>query len=396
MTLNEMLQSVRDDLGESGQQYWKDAELERWAYLVFNRLARQGLCVEAEGKSNSLPGVQEYNLPRDFGELKDVRYVDDIHSQPVPLTLTDKQSIVTTYGTLNTIGTPYLFYVFQDKIGLYPIPHKPPVIEFGFTGACETFSNIYNREDSEPFNSIFETSIEYSDNANMDEALDPCRVQIGYVSVNLRRKGLPYDGALIMRLRPLVDDGYALYSSPKLATSIGVRSQWHHFDFMLNPLELDETDTQWELAILPDEDYLAENPSEHGGGGIEIGVDADNTPYIQMHRHRKDIEIDFYRNACPRVEDKDEELDLPYYPPLRYHDLATDMITERALRKGQYDLPAASDYKRRNDKEIKYARAQAKVKTKGDIVRVPRQVRMRQNVGPYIDVINGRIVGRAW
>lgn len=396
MTLNEMLQSVRDDLGESGQHYWKNAELERYAYLVFNRLARQALCVEAEGKSNSLPGVQEYVMPRDFGELKDARYVDAIHDQPVPLTLTDKQSIVTTFGTLQTIGTPYLFYIHQDKMGLYPIPHKPPIIDFGFTGACETFSHIYDREASEPFTSIFEASVEYTQAANMNDALDPCSVQIGYISVHLRRKGLPYDGVLVMRLRALADDGYTIYSSPKLATSIGVRPEWHHFDFMLNPIELDETATQWELTIFPDEDYLAENPAEHGGSGIEIGVDSEITPYIQMHRHRKDIEIDYYRNACPRVVDKDEELDLPFYPPLRYHDLATDMITERALRKGQYDLPAANDYKQRNDKEIRYARAQAKVKTKGDIIRVPRHVRMRQNVGPYIDVINGRIVGRAW
>ena len=302
MTLNEMLQSVRDDLGETGQQYWKDAELERWAYLVLNRLARQGLCVEAEVKTNSLPGVQEYNMPYDIGELKDVRYVDDRHSQPVPLTLTDKQSIVTTFGTLNTIGTPYLCYKFQDKIGLYPIPHKPPILDCSFEGTCERFAGIYDYEDDEPFDSQFEISIEPREEAQaeMKLELDPCMAEVGHISLHLRRRGLPFDGAIRLAMSPISDSTpYTIYSAWKPARVVQVRPQWHHFDFMLSPLELDETVRHWDLRILADEGYLDESREERTGEGIQVGVNTDNIPYIQFHKASQGYRDRFLSQRMP-------------------------------------------------------------------------------------------------
>ena len=396
MTLNEILESVRDDLGESGQQYWKDPELERWAYLTFNRLARRGLCVPAEVKTNSLPGVQEYQLPPGFGELMNVRYIDEPLYGAVPLVYVDKQSIVTAYGTLYTIGTPYACYTYQDKLGLYPLPHKPPVLDCSFEGKCETFTDIFDREgEGEPYACRFEVSIEHSTGETGE--LDPCRVQVGHISVYLRRKGLPYDGSIRMRMRPVSDDeDYTVYSKWVSARDIDIRPEWLHFDFMLSPVELNETQTLWELTILADSDYHDVTVADQSGPGVQIGVTDENIAYLQMHRHRKDIEIDFYRNACPRITDADEELGLPFFPPLRYHDTAVSMIVEQALRKGQYDLPAAADYRRRNDEDIRYARSQSKIKTKGDIMRVPQDVRLRQNIGPYVDVVNGRFVGRAW
>lgn len=397
MTLNEILLSVRDDLGETGEQMWKNMELVRWAHLAFNRHAREAYSVIAEVKTTSLPGVQEYNLPTDFGVPKDVRYHDDPLLGAVPLIYTDKQSIVTAYGTHQTVGTPYAFYTFQDKIGLYPVPNKPAVLSHKFSESCRTFVNILDADD-EAFQCAFRLSIEPDPtSSSVSDDLDPCRVYVSHVSVYLRRKGLPYDGSITMRMRPMSDaDDYALFSNPYPVHEVGIRPKWHHFDFTLSPIEINETITDWEMTLTADADYIAIDPVDKSGPGVQVGIDAEEIAWFQMHRHRNDIQIDYYRNTVRQITDYDEPLDLPFYPPTRYHDTIVDMTVEKALRKGQFDIPTANDYKRRTDADIKFARSQAKIKTKGDILRVPQHVRMRQNTGPYVDVVNGRFIGRAW
>jgi len=393
MTLNEILQSVRDELGESGEQFWKDAELVRWAHLALNRHAREALSIPTEVVTTTLSGVQEYELPEDFGELLNVRYQDDPLTGHVPLVYVDKQSILTAYGTLHSLGSPYACYIFQDKLGLYPSPRKSPTFEYKFESATTGHTFVDVLSDDTAFSSEIELSLEDSD-ANV-ETVD--RLYISQVGVFLRRVGRPNIAADIwMTLRPVGDNTYTLVSKTIAASDIESVPAWYAFDFTLSPVEILSDAVTWELEIVVDEQYEEADLSEQGGPGVQVSVDDQNTAWFQLHSYRNDLQVDYYRNSVREILDHDEPLDLPFYPPARYHDTLVDMIVEKALRKGQFDLLSANDYRRRSEMDIKYARSQAKLKTQGDIMRVPQDVRLRQNIGPYVDYVSGRFVGRAW
>lgn len=404
MTLNEILQAVDDELGES-TGYWQREEKVRWAQLALTRHAREGLSVPAEVRTSSLPGVQEYHLPDDFGELMNVRYAEDDLFGLQPLTYVDKQSILSAHGTTDTKGTPYACYTYQDKLGLYPVPDKAPVLSCKFEGTiCERFAEL-------PFTCEFEVSVEHAENADPDDVLNPCRVYVSHISLHLRRKGYSYPGDLTLSMTPLAPEGYAQLSHPIPANSVAVRPEWYHFDFSLSPIELTETRRRWRMRLYGDSEYLDADPEVQRGDGVQIGVDAsearhhddsdrvtseDDVAWFEMHRLKNDIQVDYYRNTCPAVTDFDEALNLPLYPPVRYHPTIVTMTVEKALRKGQYNIPVAESYKARADEDIAYARSQAKLKTYGDILRVPRAVRLAQADGPYVNVVGDRFVGRAW
>lgn len=417
MTGNEILQSVRDELGESGNQFWKDEELKRWLYLSLNRHARKALSVEAEVKTTSLPSVQEYDLPKDFGELKNVRYSDGDLFGLVPLVYVDKQSILSAYGILDLIGTPYACYIYQHKLGLYPVPKKKAVLECKFTDTCQTFENVLDADGAYRFE--FELSIEEDssgssssddyipsaptpgdDEADSDDAdddtPDPCRVYVSHVGVYLRRKGLPYPGNVQMIMTPPEDVGYPLYSKLLCAKDVSTRPSWHYFDFTLSPVEINETVTRWTMCITGDSDYTEANAETQGGDGVQVGVDDNSTAYFELIRDRQDIQVDYYRNSVRPITDYDVPLDVPYYPAEKTHDTLVNMVIEYALRKGQYDMRGANDYQSRNMEDMDYTRAQATLKTRGDILRVPREVRLTQSEGPYVRYENGRYLGRAW
>lgn len=389
MTGNEILQSVDDELGESGG-LWNREEKIRWLRLALNRHAREGLSVPAEVKTSSLPGVQEYHVPNDFGELINVRYAEQEVFGLVPLVYVDKQSILSAYGILDLIGTPYACYIFQDRLGLYPVPKKEAVLSCRFEEGtiCETFANV-------PFTADFSMQIEAVDPHTESNPLNPCRVYISHVNLHLRRKGLPYPGDLNLVMTPLDPEGYPHVSEPIPAASIAPRPEWYYFDFSLNPLELNETPTRWRFQLYGDVAYQGADPAQMGGVGVQVGND-EETPWFEMHRLKKDIQIDYYRNTCPPIVNYDEPLELPLYPPERYHPTLVTMVVEKAMRKGQYNLRAAADCKTRADADIAHARSQAHLKTRGDILRVPREVRLQQSEGPYVLYENGRYSGRAW
>lgn len=389
MTLNEILQAVDDELGES-TGFWQREEKVRWAQLALTRHAREGLSVPAEIKTSSLPGVQEYHLKYDFGELMNVRYAEGDLFGLQPLTYVDKQSILSAHGAIDAQGTPYACYIYQDKLGLYPVPNKQAVLSCKFEGPiCETFSEL-------PFTCEMELSVEHGTEANPDDVLNPCRVYVSHISLHLRRKGYPYPGDLTLDMRPLNPEGYTQRSNPMPAAEVGVRPDWYHFDFTLSPIELTETRTRWQLRLYGDSDYLAADPVAQQGGGVQIGVDDNTVAWFEMHRLKNDIQVDYYRNTCPIVTDFDEALGLPLYPPARYHPTIVTMTVEKALRKGQYNIQVAESYKARADEDIRSARSQAKLKTYGDILRVPRSVRLSQGEGPYVTYDDGRYIGRAW
>ena len=290
MTLNEILLSVRDDLGEQGEQLWKTPELVRHAQLAFNRHAREGYSVEAEVRTTSLPSVQEYDLPSDFGEPMAVRYHDEPFIGPVPLVYVDKQSITTAFGSTYSIGAPFAFYIFGQKLGLYPIPNKPPVFKCVYPGTCYTFANVLDGDT--PYSFTFQLEVEpkadagaassgyqsayappgaVSAETDAEPDLNPCRVMVSHIGVYLRRVGLPYAGNLRLQMSPMSEDSdYVIHSNPIPAAKIGVRPQWHNFDFTVSPIEINEVLTSWELTIVPDSDYMEESPKDRSGPGLSL------------------------------------------------------------------------------------------------------------------------------
>ena len=71
MTLGEGKTLVRDLLGDPGPYgFWNDEEIVRAFDQESNRHAQEALSVEATVMSTSIPGVIDYQLPEDFGEIK--------------------------------------------------------------------------------------------------------------------------------------------------------------------------------------------------------------------------------------------------------------------------------------------------------------------------------------
>jgi len=391
-SLNEILQSVYDELGERNG-HWKEDELVRWAEFALTRHAREALSVPAEVKTTTLPGVQEYLLPDDFGELIDVRYQDQYSTKPEPLIYVDKQTLLTAHGSIFYIGEPSEFYIFQDKIGLYPVPDKRAFYERTFSGEGTEFVNIF--EDEAVYESQFSLELE-----NTDEP----RAEISHIGVWLKREGHPYPGDMQMWMTPTAAEGdsvseYTLKSHPIPALTVNVEPEWVLFDFTNAPVTLLDNVVSWRMQLHSDADYRNADRGLYQGPGVQIGVDTTdgaNAAWIQLHCMKNDLEIDYYRNTCPPVLNRDEELALPYYPPARYHPTIIDMTLEKAMRKGQYNLGAANDYEARSKRDIMYARAQATLKTRGDIQRVPKRVRLSNRRGPYVNYRNGRFTGRAF
>ena len=391
-SLNEILQSVYDELGERNG-YWKEDELVRWAELALTRHAREALSVPAEVKTTTLPGVQEYLLPGDFGELIDVRYQDQYSTKPEPLIYVDKQTLLTAHGSIFYIGEPSECYIFQDRIGLYPVPDKSPFYERTFSGEGTTFSNIF--DGGNPYECEFGLEL---------EDVDEPRIEISHIGVWLKREGQPYPGDIQMWMTPAMAEGdsvseYTLKSHPIEAFRVNVEPEWVLFDFTESPMTLLDAPVTWTMRIQADADYRNADHGLYQGPGVQVGVDTTgggSVAWIQLHCMKNDLEIDYYRNTCPRVVNRDEELALPYYPPARYHPAIIDMVLEKAMRKGQYNMAAANDYESRSRRDIMYARAQATLKTRGDIQRVPKRARLANRRGPYVNYQNGRYTGRAF
>ena len=392
-TLNGILESIYDELGERNG-HWKEAELVRWAQLALTRHAREALSVPAEVKTTTLPGVQEYELPSDFGELIDVRYRDQYSSKPEPLIYVDKQTLLTAHGSIFYIGEPSECYIFQDKIGLYPVPDKEPFYERTFEGDGTEFTNILT-DGTNGFEDEFSLALE--------DVSEP-RIEISHIGVYLKREGYPYPGDIQMWMTPTTAQGdsvseYTLKSHPIPALTVNVEPEWVLFDFSSAPVTLLSETVTWKMSFQLDADYRNAYPSTYQGPGVQIGIDTTGdteTAWLQFHCMTNDLEIDYYRNTCPPVLNHDEELGLPYYPPARYHPTIIDMVLKKAMRKGQYNMAAANDYEARSNRDIMYARAQATLKTRGDIQRVPKRVRLANRRGPYVNYQSGRFRGRAF
>lgn len=394
-SLNDILQRVGDELGEQGGGYWQSEELTRWTEFALTRHAREALSVPAEVRTTTLPGVQEYQLPDDFGELIDARICTQYSETAEPLLYIDRQTLLTRQGPLVSVGDPECFYIFQDKMGLYPVPSRDPFYERFSEETTEYRVGVSNTYAS--------TFYESPHTLALANPSDGPRVEISHVGLYLKREGLPYPGQIQLWLTPMTAEGdsvsaQTLKSYPVEAVHVGVQPEWVLFDFTRAPLTLLEEPVNWQFLLYADTTYRAAMEAEFQGPGVQVGVDpsSGDAAWIQLHRMLNDLEIDYYRNTCPKVRNPDDTLDLPFYPPARYHPTIVDMVLAKAMRKGQYNMAAANDYEARAHRDIMYARAQATLRTRGDIQRVSQRTRFRHRQGFYVDYRGGKFTGRAF
>ena len=367
-TRGEIRQGVRYYLGELTPGIWQDAELNFYIQESCNEHAKRAYSVKKLIYTSTLRDVRDYLFPPNFGELLRIRYRDETICDEWGLEYVDKDVLRdgSYVGTEN--GDPYYYYREQDSFGLFPVPCKPLVAAYTFENACPNFSQVYDRDVNAVFSSTLSLQVEpeeMSEPVEMevrDTNLDPRCVWVSLVSVYLRRDGTYFPGNVWMSFTNQTDPHNYVHVSGEIpASSINARPEWVHFDFTENPIEINPTEQQYFMQMHVDEDYLNAMPSHHGGSGILIGTDADAYPFIQMHRLRNDLEVEYYRNVCDRLEHDDQALDIPD----RYSETITKMTLEKANLKDKYDLQTALFWKGKADDEIKEAKAQAVIPTLG-------------------------------
>lgn len=391
---------VRSLLGDPGPYgTWDDDELNEYTQLESDRHAQEALSVEAEGVITSIYGVIDYQLPYDFGELKDLRYLSDTQEDADSLDYVNRSAILDVYGETTSLGVPFCFYRWEDTVGLYPVPNKPPILKRSFPHQRPQFYQPIVETDTG-------STVYYNDTLNLrieDDPDDPFyRVFVSHVSVYLRRDAriIPGDLQMIFQepLESAKDTPFYRYSVPVPAANIAPVGDWYHFDFSINPIRIPAGEgREYVLSIAATPPYLEADWEEYGDR-VEIAINTvsdgegriQNPAYFQLHQLRDDIELDYYRNTTDELTSDDDEIQLPQ----RYHRTLIEMVVARALRKNSYDLVGANMYTKKTDKEISYARTQAQVKTLGPIQRVERYRRGRGR--RYMTVSGGRLIGRAW
>lgn len=389
MNRGTMRQNIRDSLGDPGPYgFWSDDELNRHIKQVCDQHAQEALSYERSRPANSVPGVMEYALPDDFGELKDVRYEDGVNIGFDSLDYVNRDAILEEVGEIDEVGDPYCFYKWQDCIGLYPVPNKSPIFETKFTGEHpQHYADVYALEAhfTNTMNLHLETEV----------GAEPVyRIYISNISLYLRREARPYPGRLLLQITE-ASRQYANISKPVEANVIKPFGEWYAFDFSDAPIEVaNGSPVSFEMAIRTSDEYqnAEATPASYYGKGVQVAVNDTTNPvaYFQLHQLKDDIEIDYYSNVTPELTSDDDEIVIPQ----RYHRTLIKMVLARAWRKQNRDLRAAETYEKDADDEIAYARSQAAVKVLKPIRRVERF--RRGGRGRYMTYENGRFKGRAW
>lgn len=391
MNLGTFRLHIRDLLGDPGPYgFWNDDELDRAIKQESDRHAQEALSVEAQVSASSVPDVIDYQLPDDFGEIKDVRFIDNITTGPESLDYVRRTEILEELGEINTVGEPWVFYRWEDAIGLYPVPNKPPIFKRTFeTDNPENYVRIYDPEASgtrQFFNNI-DLNLE-------DDEDDPFyRILISHISVYLRRDTIAMPGTIELYVRE-PDKGFYNISQPLPASAVAPLGDWFTFDFNHSPIEVLAGDPRtYQLLFITSDEYISEDRS-HFGEGVQVAVEDENdtdVAFFQLHQMKDDIEIDYYRNTTDDFVDDDSLIQLPS----RYHRTLIKMVLGRVWKKQGRDLQTALVYDREVMKEISYARSQAQIKTLGSILRTERH--RRRSRRPYMTHVGGsRFRGRAW
>ena len=395
MNLGQLRASVRRQLGERRTGTWEDVDLNEWFNEAQNEHAQRALSVRKTVHVSSLYGIQEYALPDDFGELMAVRYAYQDYEGDRGLTYVTKQLVRDWSYSQTCHGDPEYYYYYQDSligdiIGLFPIPDKPYVFDYVFEGNCQKWTPMLTDRDARypTTPTEFRNDIELEIVPEADEVgdipatdLDPCLVWCGQVDLYLRRRGHPYPGHIYLSFgqkmtedtEDVFVDGIGSHISHQIpAAYIDARPNWIPFDFTQNPIEVSEIATRWQMELKGDGDYLfpsgieLEDPAfvlkQYRGEGVLVGVGDNDVAYIRFNRLRNDIEVEYYRNTCDRME---EDTDVPEVPQ-RYHHTLRKMVLEKAYLKGGYDMRLAERWGAEARSEISLARTQAVIPTMGD------------------------------
>jgi len=362
-TLGVIRGQVRHNLGELREGTWTDASLNYFIEEACTEHSQRAYSNKVVRFASSLRHVQDYRFSPDFGELCSIRYFDESGDDRELDYVT--RAILRDLGYRGTeTGNACAFYREQDSFGLFPIPEKQLLFVYGFTGDCPNFTAVITDRTTTPvemFRHRFSLQI-VNDETVTNGGLDPSCVYIGQIGVHLRRKGRYYPGDLQMSIEN-AESGYVHESGMIRADTINARPEWVAFDFTANPIEAHTEEMDFILRLFGDSRYQDADPDVYGGVGVEVGTHPTNgSAYIQLHRLRNDIEIQYYRNKCDSLSDDDQELEIPQ----RYHHTIVKMTVSKAYGKGNYNLPAAREWKADADADIKLARTQAIIPTLGN------------------------------
>ena len=375
MTRGEMRRLMRNKLGERTSGYWQDAVLNDIIQQAADRHAREGLSVERSRHADSIPGVQEYDFPSNYGQLIAVRYNDESYGyEGDQLTLVDKSAILDSGYNYNFLGYPQYYYVFDDGFGLFPVPNKPPIFDFSFTGRCPGFTPPQNPE----INHIYRTTINLDIDPEDDDDED-CFVFVSNVGLYLRRVGIPRTGELYLNINEVNDDGtftHITNSAPVFTEDISTRPNWYTFDFSNAPLELRSSVKSYDFLLFADQDYgqaIARSPA---GTGINIGTQTqtldDGTTreeaFFQLHRFRDDIEIDYWAHDTTKMATDDDSPEQQE----RFHEDIFEIALADAWTVGGRNMRLAEYHESRAIDRINQSRTNQLKKAHGRRIRTER------------------------
>ena len=410
MTRGEIRQHVRDILGDPGPYgMWSDDELNRHLTLVSDRHAQEGLSAPAEIFTNSIRGVDEYQLPDDYAEMIRVWYLNEHTNNEKDKLFYIKKSTLDQYRGVVSTGQPRYYTLFNDRIILYPTPSPRPVLSKGFdedTGANIRFANIRDvptpaEIEADPslvrggilYNFDFEVELEELDESdNAGALLTPALANVAHISLYMRRRGPSVDGQFTLGFSR---EGYPTHWSQwKDLAGLSNIPGWVHFDFTENPIEFfkpsEAEDDNFTLRF--DDDAHVNTPYadvlRDGLGGAELAIDDDGAPFFEMYALQNDIIIEYYRNSVRPLVDDDDVSEIPD----RYHRTLVDMVIARACEKDGFNMMLANQYHAKTQSAIRYARMQAKQATLDDVINTDHI----SDASDFITYRDGRLVGRAW
>lgn len=378
---------------------WKIGEMLYWLNQSQNEHAQRALSVKNIVYTNAIRGQVTYAFPDDFGELCSIRYHDEYDGDR-ELTYVTRRIVRNWNYTGTEFGDPVCYYTEQsdigDVFGLFPQPYKPLIVEHTFENDnCPYFAPYLDRSVSPASFFTNDLNIELTAEDGLEvqgRDLNPNCVYASNIGVFLRREGTYYPGQLWMEVQayPLAEN-FIYTSGPYPAEEVNTRPEWVLFDFTQNPIELTSKTTRYQMRLLADSDYVDAVPEEYGGQGVVIGATeptdgVDATAFIEMHRLRSDIEVEYYRNVCDEIFELDENPNVP----ARYHHTLVKQVLEKAYMKNGYDLTLSTRFGSEASGEIQLARAQAYIPTIG-----PRsEMRRPGYLQPNIQYQGGGIHGR--
>ena len=118
MNLAALVTATRDELNEPTAGFWSDTELKRWINRASMDLAESARLAAATSTTvTTVSGTEKYNLPSDFGAVRQVELVDASNSND--FTELDAMSIDLRE---DDTGEPTGYYVEDDDLYVIPKP----------------------------------------------------------------------------------------------------------------------------------------------------------------------------------------------------------------------------------------------------------------------------------